>query len=379
MPDESDIRVVEAGYLRWMLRANPFSYLSSESLERVMEVHVDTKVDEVLGSLIEEALKKKVKELIFLIGEFGMGKTHRLRLIKEIFEDIPSFYVKIDVDDFETSLKRIAETLALKRLVPIKTFKKKIPEDPDSLKSLIVREISKFDHIILMLDEVENIVVLGTKKDAEKFTKFINYLYKGLPSGGIILIACIPPAYDLMKPLLKDIPHKVIHMRKIELPEAQKILRKRFEMFMEGAEGIKPGRKAPFSKEIVKKLNEMAGGNPRRLMKLARNLLAMLTRELKESGRLDEDKIVNLISYAEKGEVAEQVEAIESNEDEEKEKEIKDPDEFNLRESFGDRPFSLIEASRALSKKLSDVREIIDRLLEEGKLKKLPGGRYSFT
>ncbi len=371
MPDESDIRVVEAGYLRWMLKANPFSYLSSESLESVMEVHVDTKVDEVLGSLIDKALSENEKKFIFLIGEFGMGKTHRLRLIKEIFEDIPAFYVKIDVDDFETSLKRIAE--ALKRVSPLKAFKKKIPNDPESLKVMIIKELNRYDHSILMLDEVENIVVLGTRRDAEMFTEFLKTLYEKMHPGNIILIACIPPAYDLMKSLLKDTPHKVVRMKKVGLEEAERILRKRFEMFMERVEGIKPDRRAPFSREIVQKLNEIADGNPRKLMKLARNLLAMLTRELKESGKLDENKIVNLISSAEKGEPSEEIE-----EEEEKE-EIKDPEEAVLRDSFGDRPFSLIEASKVLSMKLSEAREVLNRLIEEGKVRKIAGGRYSFT
>ncbi len=373
MPDESDIRVVEAGYLRWMLKANPFSYLSSESLERVVEVHVDTKVDEVLGSLINKALSGNKKEFIFLIGEFGMGKTHRLRLVKEIFDDIPAFYVKIDVDDFETSLKRIAE--ALKKVSPLKALKKKIPNDPESLKGMIIKELNKYEHSILMLDEVENIVVLGTRRDAEMFTEFLKTLYERMHPGNIIMIACIPPAYDLMKSLLRDTPHKVVRMRKVEPDEAEKILQKRFEKFMEKVEGIRPDRRAPFSKEIVRRLNEMADGNPRKLMKLARNLLAMLTRELKESGRLDEDKIVNLISSAEKGESVEETEE----EEEKGGEEIKDPEEATLRSSFGDRPFSLIEASRVLSMKLSEAREVLDRLIEEGKVRKMAGGRYSFT
>ncbi len=374
MPDESDVRVVEAGYMRWMLRANPFAYLSSESLEEVHALHVDTEIDEKLAQLVDNVVRKGAKYLVFLVGEFGTGKTHRLRLINEILPDIPSFYVKIDVDDFETSIMRIAESI--KRISPLKPLRKKLPRNPDELFTLIKGELNKYEVAILMLDEVENIVILGTRKDAELFSSFIARLYKELDRSRMIVIACIPPAYDIMKNLLGRISHEKLEMKRINPKEARKILRKRLQYYRdvlnEEARALNIGE--PFTGDLVRKLNEMAEGNPRKLMKLARNLLAMLTRELKESGKLNQEKVLKLISEAslEEGptptEEPDEIDVV---------PESIRPELATLRKKYPPgTTFSLMDVSKIFKVKLSEARDLLGELLEEGAIEKVPGGRY---
>ena len=374
MPDESDVRVVEAGYMRWMLRANPFAYLSSESLEEVHALHVDTEIDEKLAQLVDDVVRKGAKHLVFLVGEFGTGKTHRLRLINEILSDIPSFYVKIDVDDFETSIMRIAESI--KRISPLKPLRKKLPRDPEELFMLIKSELIKYEVAILMLDEVENIVILGTRKDAELFSSFIARLYKELDRSRMIVIACIPPAYDIMKNLLGKIPHEKLEMKRINPKEARKILRKRLQYYRdvlnEEARNLNIGE--PFTEDLVRKLNEMAEGNPRKLMKLARNLLAMLTRELKESGKLNQEKVLKLISEAS---LEEEPTPTEEPDEIDVVPEDVRPELATLRRKYPPgTTFSLIDVSKIFKVKLSEARDILGELLEEGAIEKVPGGRY---
>lgn len=374
MPDESDVRVVEAGYMRWMLRANPFAYLSSESLEEVHALHVDTEIDEKLAQLVDDVVRKGAKHLVFLVGEFGTGKTHRLRLINEILSDIPSFYVKIDVDDFETSIMRIAESI--KRISPLKPLRKKLPRDPEELFMLIKSELIKYEVAILMLDEVENIVILGTRKDAELFSSFIARLYKELDRSRMIVIACIPPAYDIMKNLLGKIPHEKLEMKRINPKEARKILRKRLQYYRdvlnEEARNLNVGE--PFTEDLVRKLNEMAEGNPRKLMKLARNLLAMLTRELKESGKLNQEKVLKLISEAS---LEEEPTPTEEPDEIDVVPEDVRPELATLRRKYPPgTTFSLIDVSKIFKVKLSEARDILGELLEEGAIEKVPGGRY---
>ncbi len=374
MPDESDVRVVEAGYMRWMLRANPFAYLSSESLEEVHALHVDTEIDEKLAQLVDDVVRKGAKHLIFLVGEFGTGKTHRLRLIDEILSDIPSFYVKIDVDDFETSIMRIAESI--KRISPLKPLRKKLPRDPEELFTLIKSELNKYEVAILMLDEVENIVILGTRKDAELFSSFIARLYKELDRSRMIVIACIPPAYDIMKNLLGKIPHEKLEMKRINPKEARKILRKRLQYYRdvlnEEAKNLNIGE--PFTEDLVRKLNEMAEGNPRKLMKLARNLLAMLTRELKESGKLNQEKVLKLISEAS---LEEEPTPTEEPDEIDVVPEDVRPELATLRKKYPPgTTFSLMDVSKIFKVKLSEARDILGELLEEGAIEKVPGGRY---
>ncbi len=371
MPDESDVRVVEAGYMRWMLRANPFAYLSSESLEEVRTLHVDTDIDEKLARLIDDAIKSKKKYLIFLVGEFGTGKTHRLRLIGEILPDIPSYYVKIDVDDYLASLSRIASSIRKKIFPPVK---KKLPKDPNILYEIIKNELNKDDISILMLDEVENIVISGTRKDAELFTKFISRLYKELEPGKIVIIACIPPAYDLIRKLLGNVRHHKIDMKNIRPEEASKILRKRLQHYRnslnEEAKNLNLGE--PFTEELVKKMNELAGGNPRKLMKLARNVLAMLTSELKESGKLSQEKILKLVSEA-----SEERAPKEEVKEEEVIPEDTRPELAILRKNYPPgTTFSLLDASKLLGIKLSLTRELLNELIDKGYIEKSSGGRF---
>ncbi len=373
MPDESDIKVIEAGYLRWMLKANPFAYLSSESLEEVKEVHVDTDIDEKLADILDKVVKNREKRLIFLVGEFGTGKTHRLRLIGEILEEASTFYVKIDVDDFNTAIYRVAHVV--KSGIPVKLLKRRIPKDPDQLIEIIINELNSYDLAVLLLDEVENVVVFGTRKDAELFSKAISRIFQRLNGGKAIVIGCIPPAYDIMKRLV-DMPHEKIEMRRLSPTEASRILKKRLEYYraLMNKEARDFGIDEPFTEDLVIKMNEMAEGNPRKLMKLARNVLAVLTKELRESGKLSKEKVLQIVKSADEGKETPPEGGI---------LEEKVPDglkeEFDvLREKFPPgTSFSLLEASRIWGLKLIEANALISELMREGLVYKTETGRYS--
>ena len=373
MPDESDIKVIEAGYLRWMLRANPFAYLSSESLEEVREVHVDTDIDEKLADILDKVVKNREKRLIFLVGEFGTGKTHRLRLIGEILEEASTFYVKIDVDDFSTAIYRIAHVI--KSGIPIKLLKRRIPKDPDQLIEIIINELNSYDLAALLLDEVENVVVFGTRKDAELFSKAISMIFQRLNGGKAIVIGCIPPAYDIMKRLM-DVPHEKIEMKRLSPAEASRILKKRLEYYraLMNKEARDFGLDEPFTEDLVIKMNEMAEGNPRKLMKLARNVLAVLTKELRESGKLSKEKVLQIVKSADEGKETPPEGGI-------LEEKIPDglKEEFDaLRKKFPPgTSFSLVDASRVWGLKLIEANALISELMREGIVYKTETGRYS--
>jgi len=373
MPDESDIKVIEAGYLRWMLRANPFAYLSSESLEEVKKVHVDTDIDDKLADILDKVVKNREKGLIFLVGEFGTGKTHRLRLIGEILEEASTFYVKIDVDDFSTAIYRIAHVI--KSGIPIKLLKRRIPKDPDQLIEIIINELNSYDLAVLLLDEVENVVVFGTRKDAELFSKAISMIFQRLNGGKAIVIGCIPPAYDIMKRLM-DVPHEKIEMKRLSPAEASRILKKRLEYYraLMNKEARDFGLDEPFTEDLVIKMNEMAEGNPRKLMKLARNVLAVLTKELRESGKLSKEKVLQIVKSADEGKETPPEGGI-------LEEKIPDglKEEFDaLRKKFPPgTSFSLVDASRVWGLKLIEANALISELMREGIIYKTETGRYS--
>lgn len=373
MPDQSDIKVIEAGYLRWMLRANPFAYLSSESLEEVKEVHVDTHVDEKLAELLDGVVKGFDKKLIFLVGEFGTGKTHRLRLIGEILEEASTFYVKIDVDDYAASISRIAQVV---KSSPIKILRRKFPSDPDALLNIIRDEMNSYEISFLLLDEVENVVVFGTRKDAELFSKAISKLFKELNPGKAVIIGCIPPAYDIMKRLI-EVPHEKIEMRKLTPAEANRILKKRIEYYriLMNKEAKSLGLEEPFTEDLVYRMNDMAEGNPRKLMKIARNVLAVLTKELRESGKLSKEKILQIVTSADEGKEA----SPDGNHVREDVIESIRPEYAILKSKFPPgTTFSLLDASRVWGVRLAEANALVSEMLREGMVYKTETGRYSF-
>ena len=372
MPDELDIKLVEVGYLRLLLKANPFAYLSSESLERVTDVHVDTKTDELLAKVVDRVVSGS-KELVFLVGEFGTGKTHRLRLMEEMLTDFTAVYVKVDVDDFSSLLNRIASVLRRSKLP--KPLSGRLPEDEDELYALIRDTLKKYEYVLFMLDEAENLVVQGTKRDAERFVEFLKRLYSDLDGGKMIVIACVPPAYDVMKSLLGDIQHAVIRTNKIGPKEAEKILKKRIRHYRESLNlrASSLGLGEPFTDEMVAKMNELAGGNPRRLMKIARNVLAMLTKEFKEGSKVDPNRLLKMIAMAEGGDEEEvpPQPLLEDSHNEDR------PEIRAIIERFPPpTEFSVIQLSRVLGLGLVEARNLVNDLLEEGVVEKTGGGRY---
>ncbi|MCS7103909.1 MAG: hypothetical protein NZ992_08550, partial [Candidatus Korarchaeum sp.] len=135
------------------------------------------------------------------------------------------------------------------------------------------------------------------------------------------------------------------------------------------------GLEEPFTEDLVIKMNEMAEGNPRKLMKLARNVLAVLTKELRESGKLSKDKVLQIVKSADEGKEI----LPEGDHVEEKVVESMRSEFTVLRERFPPgTSFSLIEASKVWGLKLTQANALLKELLREGIVYKTESGRYSF-
>ncbi|MEM2811191.1 MAG: hypothetical protein QW187_05105, partial [Candidatus Korarchaeum sp.] len=246
--------------------------------------------------------------------------------------------------------------------------------DPDVLLGMIRDELNSYEVSVLLLDEVENVVVFGTRKDAELFSKAISKLFQELREGRAIVIGCIPPAYDIMKRLI-EAPHDKIEMRRLSPAEASRILKRRLEYYrtVMNREARELGLEEPFTEDLVIKMNEMAEGNPRKLMKIARNVLAVLTKELRESGKLSKEKVLQIVRSADEGKEAphegDHTEVVEGMR----------PEFSLLRQKFPPgTSFSLIQASKVWGLKLTQANALLNELLREGVIYKTESGRYSF-
>jgi len=354
-------RGAQAGYLRWLLVGNPFAHLSSEGLDEVSSYHVPTEVDRKVLEIIEKALHEGVHEIVVLVGEFGSGKTQRLRYVAERIDYADRIYVKIDSDDWVDVAKSILGAIRSSLLdkLLMRKVNDSILSDPLLVAEQVASALNARERVILMLDEIEN-VLTGTKKDAVAFAKFLKALHQRLEGGKVILIACVPKAISVIGRVLESLGAHILRVGPITPREASEIIRRRMSKYR--VEGVKsPNPYYPLTEKIVLKIAEKARYNPREMIRIARTVLSHVT--VGEGGRIaiDERRMLSLLGGGE-----------------ERKKESPLPDQLvELYRSSG--PFTLREAAQALGKGIVETLSIIRSLERAGLIKRDSSGRYVLT
>ncbi len=362
-----NLKIVELGYLKYLLKKNPFALLSSEGIEQVLPLHVDTRVDAELSTIIGSWMKNRERGLLFITGEFGSGKTHRLKLIKELASGLPCYYIKVDV---ETLRDLIARTLSLIREERITSKIELILGSrrtttanlEDAIEELLSK-LNQNEYNLLLFDELENTVMTGSNQKVKDIAGFIKRLYTELK--GAIIIACIPPAFHMIAPHLRDVPYKHVRMKGVSNEEAELIIARRIQVCREDL--VKNGlleSTYPFSKDAIYLMNELAGGNPRRLLKYARSMLTIsVLSDLAKGGTIDSSKIMKNIPVPR------------SPSDREENHRDLPPEVRKLLSHFGESSFSTIEASKVLGRSISECKYLLDDLVRKSLLMR-EGPRY---
>lgn len=358
----------EIAYIRLLLRQNPFIHLSSESLETVKPVHVWTDTDKRFWGAVEKTIKEKEKTLIFLVGEFGSGKTHRLRLLYETLEDLPCVYIKVDSQDSREVIRGIETAIKTLEVIPARRLKKVVLSfskrrgsktfgSPEEAARRAAATINRRKEAVLLMDEIEN-VILSNSEDSRIFANYLRSLYNELSEGKMLVVACIPQAYVAIKPLIWDVnpPPLAIRVERISDTEAEEIIDRRMRLGYD-ADSVDGPFLHNMSSEMISKLNSLARRNPRKLMQVIRNIV--LT-----APSLDDRAIQKTVFSDEASEgVAEQYSKYVS----------------LLRASCrGKDHFSLIDASEALSISLVEVKSILKEMEKQGYVEKT-GVRYALT
>ncbi len=367
----------ESAYLRWLLKYNPFIHLSSESLKSVGNFHVWTETDKTFWNAVKEFLENKKKNLVFLVGEFGSGKTHRLRLLYETLEEVPCIYIKVDSQDSRDVMKGIEAALHSLEIIPARHLKKVIlslagrksdgyVSDPATAAKEAASMMNNREEAILLIDEIENVILNNSEEDAKAFTKYLKSLYNALSDGKMIVVACIPKAYEAIKHLLwgLDPPPTVVRVKNITDEEAREIIDRRLKLVFDfKKEGSIFGNHF-LSKETIAELNKISKGNPRKLMQLFRNIL-LTTSSLDDK---EVKKALRTLSGVKQ-------------EAETEEKETPKYEEYirRIRARIGNRKFfSLIEAAEATRLSLIDIKSVLNELKAQNLIIK-KGVRYYFT
>lgn len=358
----STSRGAQAGYLRWLLIGNPFAQLSSEGLDEVTPFHVVTEVDRELKELVVNTLQSGEKAIIVLVGEFGSGKTQRLRFIAEQIDWADRFYVKIDSDDWTDVARSILG--AVRSSILDRLLMKKVGEeafsDPLRVGRDVAAELNSREYVLFMLDEIEN-VLTGTRKDAAAFAKFLRELYQRLDGGRVILIACVPEAIRIIGSFLENLGARILSVGPVSPEAAAEIIRKRMAHYR--IEGSSPNPYYPFTEKVVRLIAERANYNPRAMIRIARALLSHVT--VGEGGKvaIDEERMLEVLGAGRR-----RVEKA-------RKERPSPPDE--IVELFRTRgPFTLREAASALGVGIVEALAVMRKLEREGVVERDRSGRY---
>ena len=358
----STSRGAQAGYLRWLLIGNPFAQLSSEGLDEVTPFHVETEVDRELRELVVNTLESGEKAIIVLMGEFGSGKTQRLRFIAEQIDWADRFYVKVDSDDWADVARSIMG--AVRSSILDRLLMKKVGEeafsDPLRVGRDVAAELNSRGYVLFMLDEIEN-VLTGTRKDAAAFAKFLRELYQRLDGGKVILIACVPEAIRIIGSFLENLGARILSVGPVSPEAAVEIIRRRMAHYR--IEAASPNPYYPFTERVVRLIAERANYNPRAMIRIARALLSHVT--VGEGGKvaIDEERLLEALGVegrrAEKGG---------------REKPSAPNEIVELFRSKG--PFTLREAASALGVGIVEALDVMRKLEREGVVERDRSGRY---
>ncbi len=282
------------------LMFNPFYALSSEALEKREKTHVLSSDDVKIINSVNTVLNGETKKIIFIAGVFGSGKTEKAKIIESYLQRKKYFgaYVKVDTSDVyaiidrvlymfmaeyrrknpgEALLTKIKEYLGKENLFENLTTKAFLKNEKAFAEALpyLLDDIKPFYFI---LDEVEN--VFQTSVSEQKiFFQFLSYLAEKMPEKCIMILCGIPSAVNIISSIHRNFYHKINEIYVINPltdREVEELVKKRLEIARKPELKGRIGSLHPFNLNAIKYVNRVAGGNPRKILKILKTAISAL-------------------------------------------------------------------------------------------------------
>jgi hypothetical protein len=272
-----------SSYDRYGLTSNPFRDLSSESLEDVEVVHVNLDIDRTLGAIREEIFAKENRAFIGLVGLHGAGKTERLLVAQAEARERKVFCVYFDITTKTTwvtkGLAELVEKSAklggfqrifgaprwFRDVVALEKMKDK-NYDPLKAGRAIAEALNANAPAFLLLNDFHNLANSG---ELGLFSKVLQEMVDAIKPGVLVMFGCFPSfmlQVATQQPPLSSRINRVMILPRLTAQEAELLLAKKL-LTKRLVEGLDP--LYPFDAEAVLRLNQLAWGNPRRLIELA--------------------------------------------------------------------------------------------------------------
>jgi len=276
--------IVEKGaYDRYGLSGNPFRDLSSESVKNIDLLNVNQAIDLSIDVLREEVFEKENKAAVSIIGNYGSGKTHRLLMMKHHCDKNNVFNIFLDMTN-ETRyvvagvLEEIINNTRLdaygkfvnapKWHKDIKKLVKKVKNNynPVEVGQAIVDALNFNAPSVLLLNDLHN---LETPVDMDNFVKVLQEIIDHSNPGVLVMISCNINYFNECLNKYKSLSERlneIIVLDGLNKDEAGLLLAKRMleKRMVDNLEPL-----YPYNVDSVDVLNEVVGGNPRNLLRIA--------------------------------------------------------------------------------------------------------------
>ena len=265
-------------YARYGLGGNPFRKTTENSVETVSRVHANLSIDDQLGSLKENVFFKRKSHSVFLVGDNGMGKTHRVMvahaeaLQNNLFSRVITFSRKNRPAMYQFVKAFIPKGSALfsndkwqRELAKVKKSAKKGSYQPQIVAQHVASALNKNTPSFVLVDDLEEIQLLS---DSQDFLQFLFHL-SSLLQPGVFLMVTMSASFGAW--LVKQYPQvknlvQLVYLQPLTTDDAEQVIGKWLESnrLVDGLHSL-----FPFSHDAIELLNSQSHGNVSTLLDLS--------------------------------------------------------------------------------------------------------------
>lgn len=269
---------VDERYARYGLGGNPFRTISDDSIDHVSRVHANLSVDDTLGDLKEDVFFRRGSHSVLLVGDQGMGKSHRVMVAhaeamrNNLFSRCISFSRRNRPAMYQFVKAFLPKGSALfsndkwqRELAKLKKDTKKSSYDPRLVAGSVADALNRNTPSFVLIDDLDTVQVLP---DNQSFLQFLFELTRLLQPGVFLLVSA---SSSFASWLLKQFPQvrNLFHVQVLQPltdDEAVKMVGKWLESYRL-VDGLHP--LFPFSTSSVHLLNSQSHGNPKSVLDLS--------------------------------------------------------------------------------------------------------------
>lgn len=295
------------GYERFGLTTNPFQGLTSDNLKDITLYHVEQPVDISLRTIKEEVLDERRKSFVTLVGSFGSGKTERLRVALDEADRVGALgaYVQLrkgaswSVAEIARALKDSADLSTFAKNVNppawyrgLKVLEKDLTSgyDAEAAGKAIAAALNDNAPAFLCLNDLHNLEGSDEEKD---FFQTLHTVANELRPGTMVMMTAYPEyerRVQKIAPQFASRVDRVFPVKPFDDDEAALLLAKRMpaHRLVEDLDPL-----FPFTPGSIVAMNNVAGRNPRTLLKLAD---AVLEEAVRRRAYLVDEEIVAAVA-----------------------------------------------------------------------------------